>query len=236
MPPVPLRVTPLPSSDESVVGDRGTAADSNEGAVNEVPAAVDPTDVIWNTPNIITLVRLFASLVLFSLMSAGGLWQVCAGLFLVAVITDIVDGWIARQFGLVTTFGRIMDPLVDKVITGGSFIFLLPLEAESGISAWVVTLVIFREMVVTSLRGFLESRRQDFSASATGKLKMFLQSASVTAAMLSLDPHVRSWAWTVPIRDLLVLLMVLVTVYSGIVYVVRATALLQAPQALPPGT
>jgi len=110
-----------------------------------------------NLPNVITFARLGLSFVLFGMMSAGVGWLWSAGLFVFAVLTDILDGWIARKYQLITQLGRIMDPFVDKFITGGVFLFLLPYP-ESGVNAWMVVIVIGREMLVTSLRGFLEQR------------------------------------------------------------------------------
>src|SRR5690349_2450244 len=96
-----------------------------------------------NLPNAITFARLVLSLVLFGMMSAGVGWLWSAGLFVVAVLTDILDGWIARKWQLITQLGRIMDPFVDKFITSGVFLFLLPYK-ESGVNPWMVVIVIGR--------------------------------------------------------------------------------------------
>lgn len=182
-----------------------------------------------NLPNIITFARLGLSFVLFGMMSAGVAWIASAALFVFAVLTDILDGYIARKYQLITQLGRIMDPFVDKFITGGVFLFLLPYPS-SGVNPWLVVIVLGREMLVTSLRGFLERLGADFSASASGKLKMFLQCLAATLALLSMDSQFqfREFLW---IRDASLWLMAAVTVWSGYIYVLRAIHLLSPDPA-----
>lgn len=196
-----------------------------------------PTERSLNLPNAITLSRLVLSFVLFALMQAGDYWLWAAGLFVFAVATDVLDGWIARKYNLITQLGRIMDPFVDKFITSGTFLFLLPVAKESGVNPWMVVIVLGREMLVTSLRGFLEQRGADFSASASGKLKMFLQCAAATAAILSMHPPLANWsiggiAFTA-VRDVLLWTMVAVTVWSGYDYVLRAIQILRGGETKP---
>ena len=186
-----------------------------------------------NLPNAITLSRLLLSFVLFALIQWGDHWLWAAGLFVFAVATDVLDGWIARKYQLITQLGRILDPFVDKFITGGTFLFLLPVK-ESGVNPWMVVIVLGREMLVTSLRGFLEQRGADFSASASGKLKMFLQCAAATLALLSLHPPLTAYAIggvsLTSVRDVMLWIMVAVTVWSGCIYVQRAIVLLGGQQ------
>lgn len=187
-----------------------------------------------NLPNAITISRLFLSFVLFALIQMGNHWLWAAGLFVFAVATDVLDGWIARRYQLITQLGRILDPFVDKFITSGTFLFLLPVTKQSGVDPWMVVIVLGREMLVTSLRGFLEQRGADFSASASGKFKMFLQCAAATAALLSMHPPVASYALGpvsfLIVRDVLLWTMVAVTVWSGYIYVQRAIVIL-SPKA-----
>lgn len=193
------------------------------------PKSSPTSEKSLNVPNAITLSRLALSFVLFALIQSEKYWLWAAGLFVFAVATDVLDGWIARRYQLITQLGRILDPFVDKFITGGTFLFLLPV-ANSGVDPWMVVIVTGREMLVTSLRGFLEQRGADFSASASGKLKMFLQCAAATAALLSLHPPLASFAvggvTLVAVRDVLLWTMVAVTVWSGYIYVQRAIVLL----------
>ncbi|APZ91976.1 CDP-diacylglycerol--glycerol-3-phosphate 3-phosphatidyltransferase [Fuerstiella marisgermanici] len=187
-----------------------------------------------NLPNLITVSRLVLSIVLFALIDIGGYWVASAALFVFAAATDWLDGYLARKYGQVTTLGRILDPFVDKIIVGGTFLFLLAKNGamhdghtiESGVNAWMVIAVIGREMFVSSLRGFLEQQGKDFSASFTGKAKMMLQCVAVTASLLSLNPDLH-WPWLAPARDVLLWSAVIVTIWSGLVYVDRAVRLLR---------
>ena len=184
-----------------------------------------------NLPNLITLSRLVLAVVLFCLIDSGRWWFTSALLFVFAASTDALDGWVARRYGQVTTLGRILDPFVDKIIVGGTFLFLLTPgdNQSSGVTAWMVIIVFGREMFVSSLRGFLEQHGHDFSASFIGKAKMVLQCVAVTAALLSLAPDM-DWAPLIPVRDVLLWLSVAVTVWSGLVYIVRGLRMLnQAP-------
>ena len=184
-----------------------------------------------NIPNLITISRLLMAVVLFVLIEANGWWKTATALFLIAAATDFLDGYIARRYGLVTPLGRILDPFADKIIICGSFVFLLSdggTDAKSGVTAWIVVVVLAREMFVTSLRGFLEKRGQDFSAALSGKLKMFLQCAAVSLCLLSMDTEIRErFADLVLIRDITLWTAVAITVISGVEYSIRATKILR---------
>lgn len=179
--------------------------------------------VIWNIPNAITMSRLVLSLVLFMLIDVQGFWITAAILFVFAASTDFLDGYIARKYGMITILGRIMDPFVDKIIVCGSFLFLLGVADESGVTAWMALVVIGREMFISSLRGFLEKQGQDFSAAWSGKVKMTLQSVAVTFSLLSLSPdYFFRDTWFIISRDILLWSAVIVTIYSGMEYIFRA--------------
>ncbi|NNJ26980.1 CDP-alcohol phosphatidyltransferase family protein [Alienimonas chondri] len=196
----------------------------------------------FNLPNAVTLSRLLLACVLFWMIAYNGLWKSAAAVFVIAASTDFLDGWLARRYGQVTTLGRILDPFVDKIVVVGALLFLLekrvrmpgPGEGEelivwSGVSAWMVLVIVAREMFVSSLRGFLEKHGVDFSADWTGKVKTVIQFVAVTGSLLSLAPEFahltplidgRSWfLWT---RDALLWGAALFTAYSGIAYIARA--------------
>lgn len=179
---------------------------------------------IWNAPNIISMSRLVLSFVLFALLSYTQWWTTCAILFVIAIVTDAIDGYIARKYNLVTTFGRILDPLVDKVIVCGSFIFLQNIEG-SGVTAWVSLVIVIREMYITSLRGFLEQQGIDFSAKLIGKLKLILQAVAIPVCMLSLEEVFAQNDSFIIMRNTLVIGTVLITIYSGIDYTKRGVKL-----------
>jgi CDP-diacylglycerol--glycerol-3-phosphate 3-phosphatidyltransferase len=195
-----------------------------------VPGTVQAPERSLNVPNAITFARLLLSLVLFALIQSGHAWLWATSLFVFAVATDVLDGYIARKYQLITQLGRILDPFVDKFITSGTFVFLLP-HPESGVTPWMVVIVLGREMLVTSLRGFLEQRGADFSASASGKAKMFLQCVAATVSLMSMDAACARWviagATFAQIRDVLLWTMVVATVWSGADYVRRGIQLLR---------
>lgn len=178
-----------------------------------------------NVPNSITFARLVLAVVLFWLIWVDGFWITSAIVFVVAATTDWLDGYLARKYQQVTVLGRIMDPFVDKIIICGAFVFLLDSKQDSGINGWVVTIVLGREMFVSSLRGILEEQGKDFSASFAGKAKMALQCVAVTVCLLSMHPDIgteRFVFW----RDIAIWTSVAATVWSGLIYVVRGARLL----------
>lgn len=191
------------------------------------PAAVPASP--WNLPNAITFSRLVLSVVLLALISRGDLWITCTVVFIVAVSTDALDGYLARRWNQITTLGRIMDPLVDKIIIGGTMIFLTAVP-HSGIGAWTTFIVIGREMFVTALRSVLEGQGVDFSAKFTGKLKMVMQSVALPVCLVLLSPAVAAWSIFGSlqiVRNVLVWLMIAITLYSGLEYAWRGWQLLR---------
>ncbi|MBT4865296.1 MAG: CDP-diacylglycerol--glycerol-3-phosphate 3-phosphatidyltransferase [Planctomycetaceae bacterium] len=188
-----------------------------------------------NAPNLITFSRLILALVLFVLIYLDGFWLTAAILFVVAASTDFLDGYVARRYGLVTVIGRIMDPFADKIIVCGAFIFLLDKKVNveqgvlgSGVNAWMVLIIIGREMFISSLRGFLEKQGMDFSADWTGKIKMGLQCIAVTASLLSLAPEFHAVENFILFRNVILWATVGFTAYSGVAYVVRALSMLSS--------
>ncbi|MCY2945795.1 MAG: CDP-diacylglycerol--glycerol-3-phosphate 3-phosphatidyltransferase [Planctomycetota bacterium] len=178
-----------------------------------------------NLANLLTLSRLVLAFVLFGLM-AFEMWIVSLGVFGVAAFTDWLDGYVARRQGLVSSLGRVLDPLVDKVLICGAFVFLLPLGTKEGwLLPWMVTVVIARELIISGLRDQLESMGAAFGADMLGKIKMTLQCAALIAIFVALEAQGRSGG-IVPqelalIRDFLIWAMVLATVLSGANYLVR---------------
>ena len=119
---------------------------------------------VVNLPNLLTFSRLILAVVFFGLLVADW-WKTSLLLFIVAASTDWLDGYLARKRGETTTLGRILDPFVDKVIVLGAFIFLLPLSsADTGLYAWMVTVIVARELLVTGLRSYLEGESIAFGA------------------------------------------------------------------------
>lgn len=206
-------------------------------------------------PNALTLARVVLAAVFFWVLSTTRLFPVppdapwadrlhaatgvnvlmliAAAVFVLAAITDALDGMLARRWKVISRFGRVMDPFADKLLVLGAFVFLAaPMFVvgegasafqASRVSAWMVVVILARELLVTSLRGVLESAGVDFSATLSGKLKMILQSVAAPVILVVLA-FATPWPGT-PVRamlDVLVYTTVIVSAISGVPYVTRA--------------
>jgi CDP-diacylglycerol--glycerol-3-phosphate 3-phosphatidyltransferase len=150
------------------------------------------------------------------------LFNIAFGIFLLAAATDSLDGQIARRYGLETDFGRIADPFVDKIMILGAMTLLMPLTVV--MRGWIVVLLLARELLVSGLRGFAESRGVAFPASFWGKTKMVSQTACVAAGCLYVGhPDTAGWWWTF---FALLWWTILATVISGAHYLYHAKGLL----------
>ncbi|MFP4143975.1 MAG: CDP-diacylglycerol--glycerol-3-phosphate 3-phosphatidyltransferase [Phycisphaeraceae bacterium] len=202
-------------------------------------------------PNQLTVLRLFLAAVFFLVLNryrypVSAEWPLVVAtiLFILAAITDTLDGYYARKWQVESTFGRIMDPFCDKVLVIGAFIYLAgprfvdPEAVEqghfftmiSGVYPWMVAVILARELLVTGIRGELEGQGVQFGAGPAGKLKMILQSVAVPVVLLIvlIDPRGDGWRWLSWVRDAIVYLTVFVTVVSGIPYVFRAASSMAA--------
>jgi len=162
-----------------------------------------------NVPNVLTLLRIVAVpvLVVVLLGAIPGGDAVAAAVFALAALTDGLDGYIARSQGSVTTFGKLMDPLADKLLIVAALISLVSLDR---LQAWVAMVIIARELAVTGLRSLAAERGVVIAASWMGKVKTGLQVAAVFA-LIVVNP---APAWV----DVLVYLAVAATVISGVDY------------------
>jgi CDP-diacylglycerol--glycerol-3-phosphate 3-phosphatidyltransferase len=173
---------------------------------------------LWNVANILTMIRILMVPMFIGFLLAGGTaWRLVAlATFCVASLTDLLDGRLARSRGLVTDFGKIADPVADKALTGAA---LICLSALGELPWWVTGLIMFREVGVTALR-FAVIRRGVIAASRGGKLKTLLQ---VIAICLYILPVTLSPPGIV--RGLFMGAAVVVTVVTGIDYVIAAVRL-----------
>lgn len=201
-------------------------------------------------PNAITVSRLLLSFLFFVQLAlwttpagwSGGpaagvpVWQLwlAAACFGLAAGTDALDGYLARRWGAVTRFGRIMDPFADKILVVGAFVMLAgprfcadlhgaPIQL-TGVESWMVVVILGRELLVTSIRAVLEAEGKDFSASFSGKLKMIVQSIVIPIVLLIPAVTDASGGWGRAAAVGLAWLTVAVTVFSGVPYVVRGMA------------
>jgi CDP-diacylglycerol--glycerol-3-phosphate 3-phosphatidyltransferase len=188
---------------------------------------------LFNVPNQLTAARLVLAVILFALI-AGHHWLWCVAVFAAAAFTDWLDGYLARRQRLISALGRVFDPLVDKVLICGAFIFLLGIPDGTGLAPWMVTVVVARELIITGLRSFMENRGVVFGADWLGKLKMGLQCAALIAIFVALDAAGPDWSEGVrwffgAVRDGLVYAMVAATALSGLQYLWRAAWVLNKP-------
>jgi CDP-diacylglycerol--glycerol-3-phosphate 3-phosphatidyltransferase len=182
-----------------------------------------------NLPNWLTAARFLMAAVLFVFI-AMQVWAACLPLFLLAAITDWLDGFLARRYHWTSDLGRNLDPLADKVLVCGAFILLLQPGTTAGsllipaLQPWVVLVVVMRELAVTALRTFMEGRGAKFGADWLGKLKMWLQCAAVVAIFLVLmmPDGAEVKLWLEPVQNVLIYLMAAATVLSGLQYLVKA--------------
>ena len=183
--------------------------------------AAPATDLVWTVPNLLSAARMVLSIVFFVLVERE---DFAAGtvLFLLAATTDWVDGWYARRFNQVSRLGRILDPLVDKVLVCGAFIFLAA-RGGTSILPWMAVVVVVRELVVTAVRAEMERSGRDFSAGKAGKLKMVLQCAAVAVELGRLGfSGLFNGVDAVGMATGLAWAAVILTAYSGAEYVVKA--------------
>lgn len=140
-----------------------------------------------NLPNKLTMLRMVLVPVFIVLMALPleWKWNIWAALvvYIVASITDCLDGQISRRKNLVTRFGKIMDPLADKLLVSSGFIMLTGLGV---IPAWMSAIIIFRDFFVSSLRMFGSDNGKDVSASLSGKVKTIFQLVGIVLAILGL--------------------------------------------------
>jgi len=139
-----------------------------------------------NLPNLLTLARVAAVPLIVIIMLSdsrdAGFWA--AAIFGAAAVTDFIDGWLARKWGVVTVLGKFLDPLADKLIVMAALIMMIP---SGRIPAWMVFLVLAREIIVTGLRSIASSEGIVIDASDLGKYKTIYQMAAIPGLLLHYD-------------------------------------------------
>ena len=185
---------------------------------------------LLNVPNLLSVVRIPLAVAVFACI-VDLLWLAALVLFVVACVTDWLDGWWARRYGPLTLVGRNLDPLADKVLVCGAFIYLI-LVPEAGILPWMVTVIVVRELLVTGIRGMVEATGKKFGADWFGKLKMGLQCAVLIGVFLIRWLRAEESTPSVlialeQIQQVLLWLMLAATVGSGVQYVVKAARMLK---------
>ncbi|MDP6368977.1 MAG: CDP-alcohol phosphatidyltransferase family protein, partial [Planctomycetota bacterium] len=141
--------------------------------------------IFTHWPNRVTALRFVGSMVLFTLLAVfgerppetqRGLLSLLFWLFTITAFTDILDGYLARRDNLVSAFGRIADPFVDKILILGTLIFMAVFDwSRPWVPAWAVVIILAREFLVTAIRGYIERLGAEFPAEMFGKIKMVVQ-------------------------------------------------------------
>jgi CDP-diacylglycerol--glycerol-3-phosphate 3-phosphatidyltransferase len=208
-----------------------------------------------HVPNILTGARLVLAVVFFILLSwyqyegRGDPWLLNTAfiIYLVALLTDFFDGYLARRWKVEGAFGRVVDPFVDKVLVLGSFTFfagknfIVPSTVENvnphmvghpitGVVPAMVVVLLARELLVTSLRGSSEASGQNFGAAMSGKVKMVFQSVTILVILVYVNFYnglVRTGyeQGARYFRDFCIWGTIVITVISGLQYIQRAVTL-----------
>lgn len=197
--------------------------------------------IFTHWPNRITATRFVGAALLFVLFAVygdrgpeevgeiRGVLQIAFWLFVVTAATDFLDGWLARRGKFVTAFGRIADPFVDKVLILGAMVFLAEMPwSKPWLPVWVVVVILSRELLITGIRGYVESVGKEFPADRFGKLKMVMQCIAVGDLIWM---HAYAWPerlaelWSV-IGHVFVWATLVTTIGSGVAYVMKTRVIL----------
>lgn len=163
-----------------------------------------------NLPNFLTILRICA-IPVFVVVLLMGYYSAAGIIFIVASLTDALDGYIARKYDLVTNFGKLMDPLADKLLVVSALVALVEL---GDIYSWVVIIILSREFMITALRAVAASDGIVIAAGKSGKLKTIFQMTAISAILLK--------AWLGVTLGLVLLYIALaLTIYSGVEYMVK---------------
>jgi CDP-diacylglycerol--glycerol-3-phosphate 3-phosphatidyltransferase len=174
-----------------------------------------------NLPNALTFFRilLVPVLVVVLLTKFEGKEFVGLGLFLLASLTDFLDGFIARRWGLETRLGKLLDPAADKILTSAAFISLVEMGDAP---AWVVVIIVAREFAISTLRSVSAESQVVIAAAWSGKAKTVAQIVAIS--LLIIQERLGDLA---PLATIALFVALLLSVYSGIEYGVRYAGLLR---------
>jgi len=182
----------LPTSDRNDYPDSSMSTPSSPAAPTLIdrPERVprDLSNEIWNLPNALTLFRIFLVpfLVVVLLTKFIGREYVGLGIFLLAALTDFLDGYFARKSGKITRLGTLLDPIADKLLTSAAFISLVEMD-PAHVPAWMVVIIIGREFAVSGLRSIAAQQGVDIPASPLGKGKLISQVVAISLLILGYE-------------------------------------------------
>ncbi len=175
-----------------------------------------------NTPNKLTFLRVLLVPVFMWALLTGKLY-IALAVFVIASLTDQLDGHLARKNNQVTTFGKLMDPLADKILTISALVCFIEIKADF-IYSWMVMIIIARELIVTGIRQIAMGENKVIAASSWGKAKTVSQLVAIIAIMLDMIIPLRTGSFCLTFW--LIIIAVILTVYSGIDYIVKNRSLL----------
>ena len=166
-----------------------------------------------NVPNFLTLLRfLMIGVMIWFFLNGHPIYAMIV--FIVAVLTDFLDGYIARRFNQVTTFGKFLDPIADKVLVLTAMLYLM-ITMTNRVPIWAVVIVILREFIVTTIRLMAVEKGRVIAASIYGKIKTALTMVALVVLLFH-DFGITPW-----IGDILFYLAILMTLVSGIDYFIK---------------
>jgi len=209
-----------------------------------------------HVPNALTGLRLVLGFVFFAMLAiyqyegrGNRLLNIALFIYIIALITDFLDGYLARRWHVEGAFGRIVDPFVDKILVLGTFIFFagknfvipdpsFPAHEQifrtiTGVAPGIVVILLARELLVTTLRGAAESAGENFAAAFAGKFKMGFQSGTIMAILLYVNYHEKLREMNVEhyarwVRNFGIWGTVAITLFSGVQYIQKAIILYRA--------
>ncbi|MCL2015943.1 MAG: CDP-diacylglycerol--glycerol-3-phosphate 3-phosphatidyltransferase [Defluviitaleaceae bacterium] len=180
----------------------------------------------FNIPNFLIIIRIVlipVFLVAFFLSDIGTIRWAATLIFSVASITDYFDGLLARKWGTLSNFGKLMDPLADKMLVSAAMVALV---YRQELAAWVVIVIISREFWVTAIRMLaLEQGKEVIAATMWGKLKTTLQMTMIIVYLIGLTSpliNIGTWSIIVPLGEFLAYLTVIATIVSAVIYTFNA--------------
>ena len=179
--------------------------------------------MIYHLPNILTIFRILLTPLFIYILFWGGEngYPWALAIFATAGITDIIDGYLARRLKVESSMGKMLDPVADKILVLSAFISFITMDL---VYAWMVVLIILRDVVITAIRYLLEKREMPMATSKLAKAKTGVQIASVVVILCYLSLKSYQVDWITDLIDgmyiilVLMLITVLFTLYTGFDY------------------
>ena len=180
------------------------------------------------TPNVLTLLRIACvPILIWLLMHTGPIPSaIAAAVFFIATITDYFDGYIARSYNSVTAIGKFLDPMADKLVVTTALIMLAGMARTPHVPAWMVVVLVAREILVTGLRAVAATEGMVMAADELGKYKMSLQAIAITGLLIH---YTYFYVDTFAFGMFVLWIALVVTVWSGIDYYVKVMRALRVP-------